>query len=108
MTIRLTTTWLIATGLFLVLQTGCCAPGDPSCAVHRELYDTDCGRELLYCPDTSVEGLNRSDWYCDPIGWNPDCPPALECGPAPEAPVATAESTYALPRYTTPSRPAGR
>lgn len=79
--------------------SGCCTLGDPSCAVPRELYETECGRELLYCPDASCEGLNQSHWYCDPLGWDPACPPALLCGPEYSTQPAVASAVFALPNY---------
>lgn len=94
-----THSWLTNwTPVLLPLMTlGCCAIGDPSCDVPRELYGIQLGREFAYCPDTAIEGLPRQSWYCDPYGWAPECPPALRCGPSYPPPATSRTSVYALP-----------
>lgn len=83
--------------LLPLLTLGCCAIGDPSCDVPRELYGIQLGREFAYCPDTAIEGLPRQAWYCDPPVWYPECPPALRCGPSYPPPATSRSSVYALP-----------
>jgi hypothetical protein len=79
------------------LSLGCCAIGDPSCDVSRELYGTQLGREFAYCPETAIEGLPQQPWYCAPRGWFPECPPALNCGPSNPPPADSRSAVYALP-----------
>jgi len=89
-----------------LLAVGCCAIGDPSCDVTRELYGSQCGREFAYCPDTAIEGLPREGWYCHPLGWCPECPPALQCGPSYPPPANSQSVVYALPNIRPlPPRP---
>jgi len=100
--------WLTVWSPVLVpwLGLGCCAIGDPSCAVPRELYGSQFGREFAYCPNTTIEGLPRQNWYCDPPGWFPECPPALHCGPSYPPPAASRSAVYALPNIRPlPPRP---
>lgn len=82
--------------------TGCCSLSDPSCAVVGELDGPAVLRELAFCPDVSCEGLNRSDWYCDPNSWNPACDLALQCGPEYGPRVPSRDAVFALPRYRAP------
>ncbi|HBH51414.1 MAG TPA: hypothetical protein DDY91_05920 [Planctomycetaceae bacterium] len=83
--------------LFPLLGLGCCAIGDPSCDVPRELYGSQFGRNLAYCPDTALEGLPCESWYCDPTGWTPECQPAVQCGPQYLPPAESRAAVYALP-----------
>jgi len=83
--------------LFPLLGLGCCAVGDPSCAVPRELYGSQFGRQFAYCPDAALEGLPREGWYCSPTGWSPECAPAVECGPQYPPPAESRREVYALP-----------
>ena len=85
---------------------GCCSVGDPSCAVWRELDDEGCFQTAAYCPDLSLEGLRCADWYCDPIGWTPECSKTFAYDPpdAPRAPTRTAVFAVPVNRRLVPER----
>lgn len=91
-----------------LLAVGCCAIGDPSCDVTREIHGSQFGREIGYCPETAIEGLPCEEWFCQPVGWLAECTPALQCGTRYSPPANSQFSVYALPNIPPlPARPTG-
>ncbi|GAB4142217.1 MAG: hypothetical protein Tsb009_12410 [Planctomycetaceae bacterium] len=58
--------------------TGCAAPGDPSCDVHRALSEQSRAESLFYHPELDLVGIEDASWYsCAPC-WTPACS-VVEC-----------------------------
>lgn len=96
----------LRTYLFAAIATatfaGCHAIGDPTCAVCEEVADERC-RNALYAPQLSLEGLNKTAWYCCPLNARWSCPPLFRCRPVPRR-LPPPEAIFALP--DSPSAPA--
>jgi hypothetical protein len=93
--------WLWRLGGVMLAGIGgcCCCPlGDPSCALHDEMHSQPHLRQALYFPELSLEGLNKTDWYCCPVCWDPKCGHTRFCGTERPAVGRTVDRVFAAPK----------